>query len=1605
MINKIITLTLLLLAVACSAPVNDVTNGDGANTNTITLDNLDSLSLEYNASQDQIVDIELGPVHLSSGEIISNSNLFDITPNNSETAKVKIKVDSYDDDSDQFGSNTILVKGTSDGKLKFRVQIPRIADEYSLSVKSQQYPSLGLIKIKVKPNAIHSLGSVQSEVFKDLAPYNGLKEINEPYAVVSAADTTITLGPVVDEFGNKVLNGNLDVLVTNAYIGGGYKDKDDNITSQGTFSIIEGNVILPIHNFAPDLDVRVLAVISGAVGTSSDFNNLPPGKFIDQELTVVDSFVTVLGLTDEDLLDFGVVYIGRSEIKTLNIKNLGNAKIINLNTVVDAPFVKVGGTCESGSVLEPGQECSVDIQYSAQSRVFGHGALSITGRFSGVVLPEKRIELMAQSALPASLQLSLENNLIEFEPTPVGDVVSQIFTVVNMGDVAATNLRFIQPSPHPGQNVGFFTFRSPPASVPNDDPSLGEHCGQNLEPQKRCKVYIDFLPQGKVGNDILAGNVVIDDTNPITIFVKGRSFVNNFERVIGISAVKYNIRKDESDTVDIVVGPVRDIYGVPVADQDVQLEVFSWENEQKTIRRPLGLVSSPNLIIGSDDDLHTIRTDSQGYANFQLKSKVQDPVGPFVVEAKILDNEANVLAVGTNDQFKFVGVNLAFEFPIYNYARTVISNKTIKNVKLENKGSMNAQNVGLQFTEEYFILENEGTCYGISSATLNLDVNASCEFELSFTPNQRTAFFDYMKVTSSNFGTKGISDVYGIGISPVDLNSETPRFVATHIIGQNEALSGFVVFNNIGDETAINLAAKTLDENQSFNFQFTCESLESGRSCVLDFIYEPQTIPNPILNTQIAISGIGQQAGLLDEVKIPVEIIHSSMRFTTSDPGININRCYELQVEGFDTEEDNLDYSQNIPLSLSNEGAAGSFYFDLNCSTPISSVSIIANTYKTNKFYYKATAPGFHVLSANSPEIASAVKGFKIYKEPSSLAIAGGNSQNSYTDRVLNPSLILKVIDEDGNGIPNIPLSLTLLEDITQKTQLITNPTFNSGISGWTVTSGAQWFRGYGGSLRLASLTQAESATSTPMAVTPGSSYYYATRVSESIGTPGTAALKVQLINHANDQVIQEHILEGKKTQVFEFTPVGGQNFVKVKLSTVGYSTGTAVFVDGVFFTGSLDVATNNPVRYGVIQNTAPFVSGFTGEGEFKIDYKTGEIPALIAIKATSSYPTLIEPSALMNVNVEFPTNITGGLGDLRIAATGVTLDKNGGNNITALSSISGYNWNSTTKTLTLPANQIYDFNNVTIESNTTLKLNAPANKAFDWTSMYAKQSCLIDGKIEIKGFKTNNSQSTVNAVGLDGETLSASLPPYDIGNNGGQGGTGGYQEQYRSRTANASCFKACSWSYSGWSGWNWKAAYVQDSSYSRLSGGVGSAFKGGDGAPGRPGKYGTTIRPNGGNGGVGGVAGNDGGLFFLHCFLSLQGNGFIDVKGVAGGNGGNGGSGDYYVGAAFNSQNKYYSGLNPISIQETRRINISGGGGGGSGGDGGRGGKIVIKSKSLNHALKYEYTGGNPGIGGGAGPSTWNYPATNGLGGPGGNLGDFGFCQEVSGPMTVNCP
>lgn len=1328
---------ILLFLFSCSDK-KEVITVSGEINKVVRINDIESQVIKTQASE-ELIEVIIGPINMSNGELISESQQFKISSN---------------DDLKIFEGNKSIseVAGDSSGFLKFKVKPPTKSGLYSVSIKGLNIDSVnGLIYIQVEASDIVSFGNVTTNIYEDLPPYNKLKDENEKYAAYNNKDTLITVGPFYDQYNNLKTDKKIEVFLEKSSFSFQFDEEGQPLTSK-EIELINGYAYFYIN--------------TGGIGKNHQvtINIFDDGvKIKTATLGIIEYKFDFVGE-----VDFGTVFLGEEKENEFILLNDGNAIIEDPSFSINDPFIISGGSCQLISELKPEESCSLKIKVLAVNRTSITEVLKINLKVFDESVDEILYPVRVFSALPPSLKIL--SDLIIFEDQVVGKTAKQSFTVMNLGDINGINLRINQPASYAGFEQSFYTIRSPDINEPNDEPSFGKHCGEIIPPATKCRFIIEYTPIAQVGDIQRPATLIVDDSDPLVFFVKGASYINDYAENLPITLSKNELLKDNIDTIYGQVGVIRTNTN-QVVPFGTRVELLFYQTvldlDGETQKIYVGNFEAENKIIGSTPYINVASTNMFGIINFELKSRTLDNVGDFIIEARIVDSENRVLSKGFANG-SMIGADLKFSESSVSFNSNVINNPLKKIVTLTNDGRLRATNIKANFRNNQYTISDELSCVGIIIGSLNLDASSTCQLELLFNPQQKKRYNDELYLTTDTIGSLSPLFIYGQGINPVKLHSETLNISETFEI-DGEPLQKSITVSNVGDEDALDLKVSSILENQAFLFDYSCTNLIAGRNCLLTMEYLPiNFIPFAELKSDLLISATGSDSGVESELKIPMTILHSSMKYITDANGINTGDCFALQVSAKEIDNDPLDHSNDIELNLSSNGY-GFFYSNSNCTTLINSTKIPANTDLSEIYYYKPLESGLgtHTLRADTNTLASAVKSFKIYKEPTEIKIISGDSGSFFSGELYNEPISIKIIDEDGNGVPNIPVTFGFAK---LSLPLNSNSTFDSDLAGWTSSSlNVKKIEEYENSVRISSNNSVEYIISEQLTLEQEQEYIINLKIKKITGETFLRGARVEVFN-INDEVISSKELN--KEGVLNILLQNPPEIIYIKVSNIGVGLNSYIYVDDITISKILSIEQQNNSYNGILHladESFLQLSDTKGPGYINARYTGGSDgnESIINIYVNSED---INSSKVISINAEYPTKVKGTLGDLVISQSGFTLLKDGVDNSVNLNN-NNFNWSQDKKTLTLDGKKTYDFNSITIEEGTKLSFNY--NGTHGWTQLLSKENCNIHGEINTINANTNGSKTDFNTSSIDGEPLNMTIEDYlAFGGNGGNGGS-----------------------------------------------------------------------------------------------------------------------------------------------------------------------------------------------------------------------------------------
>jgi hypothetical protein len=263
-------------------------------------------------------------------------------------------------------------------------------------------------------------------------------------------------------------------------------------TTTLTFSFVVGST-----DYSADLDLVAGsqlfpngAVISDAAGNI--ISNLLPigaaaGSLMSNKALVIIGTPSTLAISEVGGFDYGPVAVGANVDHTFTITQSGVAPItITTGSGIAAPFTfkdgvfpGTGGTCNNGTILNSGANCTVVVTFSPTMLGLVNDTLLIDYN-TGLAPASASRSIEGTGAGPAQLTIS-DGVIYDFGPVARFSVAQRTFTITNIGPVTAT-----------GINTASLT--APFEFQGGAYPGTGGDCGPNLAASASCTISVTFEP-------------------------------------------------------------------------------------------------------------------------------------------------------------------------------------------------------------------------------------------------------------------------------------------------------------------------------------------------------------------------------------------------------------------------------------------------------------------------------------------------------------------------------------------------------------------------------------------------------------------------------------------------------------------------------------------------------------------------------------------------------------------------------------------------------------------------------------------------------------------------------------------------------------------------------------------------------------------------------------------------------------------------------------------------------------------------------------------------------------------------------------------------------
>lgn len=773
--------------------------------------------------------------------------------------------------------------------------------------------------VEVTAGTPYEIKSISSERYEDLSPYNGVKDLNEPWIVSADPDLTtyLSVGPINDKFGNAISSGTIQLTVS-----------DGSVVSTNPATISSGFAYFSYRPISTSKDLTVTAVLSDSAGT-----NLIKNTSMKLTNPVIEFM---------DTGDFSDMLDGETRDLTLRVRNSGSQAATNLSINISAPFLLLAeqsDSCKDRGSLKSQETCKIRIRYTRQTALTQNGFLQIIGQPSNFVTSTATTPLIVNNVEPANLILS--ESSITFPNTSCGLSNTKEVYVTNTGTYPATNINVTQPtSTVVGQAPYFKIILPPPDSAPSPNYADVINCGTTFPSGRRCRVFLEFLPLSIFPATPVTGLINADSIPSLAISMSGAAVPGQPSGDIPITFYKSGTTTPTStmfaqngQRTTVRVGPIADSCGNPVAN---------------------GTMVGATVTGGT---LNTIMTSTnQGISEFTWNA---------LSKPELLGNQTiTVISNGYSKQstLTFQGVNLTLSGPT-DLGQVVIERPTNFVYTLQNTGNIRADNISFSFNQP-LVLVDLGTC------AAGVSVNQSCTFTVGARPTQN---LDYNTSIFGSSGTPGINTPFLSGILVMGRGKPVITFDSTKYLFNDGLASGSVsrtmTITNTGPAISKNTQVSvtspyTIISNScptTLAVNASCSvTVSVPRNSALGAGYKSISVSNEVeTTTSQAVIGYA-------ELKFGTQA-YTYKKYYCTGP-------FTVSAIGINGVAQNISQNTNIDLS-SNTGKV-LFYSESTCNTKITNSLILANASVSNQFYLRSIAAETNLVQASSGSIPGDSRSF-----------------------------------------------------------------------------------------------------------------------------------------------------------------------------------------------------------------------------------------------------------------------------------------------------------------------------------------------------------------------------------------------------------------------------------------------------------------------------------------------------------------------------------------------------------------------------------------------------------------------------------------------------
>jgi hypothetical protein len=581
---------------------------------------------------------------------------------------------------------------------------------------------------------------------------------------------TVTLGPVVDECGNKL--NNIDTY--------------SSTVTAGTLSLSAGPFTNGGATFnwngsdnLTDMGTQTLTVTAGTITNSA---------------TLLFTGVNISLASNPS--NIGEINADSSVAKTWIVQNTGNqaTSITNISftnltnltltstDITGCATLPANGTCTVSALFAP--QITTDptsVQFSGQITVTSpsRGQSTATTQFLGF----------------SSHTLNVGNNDTQFYylgQAPAGVGLTKTINIRNNSSSSLNALNY-----------------SLSGTVTNWTLSPGT-CGVTLDPGLTCALQISYSSA-----DVVAGNKqsTLNITSgvrysTITLSLDLIGDINNINPSVPMSATVSAIPADGTTTTSVTAGPIKDLLGNQL---------------------PTGTAVYFSAGKGTIVEAQPLYTNASGTATVTVQS-VSNEVGNGTIRADVKNAASTVVASGFQT-IQFTGTNLVITSPAtpLDFGSVPIGQFQDETITVANTGTAAAPNLTITTDNAAFTLADLGTC-AIGSLNPGQSCNVVVRYNSSALVGTAGVTSTLTAVTSEPTGqNRSTLSLHAVSLLPATLTANIKTLAIP--LSSNNIYATQITLSNIGQDTLKNFTLSSNSANVLVSSYSGCNNLIGGGSC------------------------------------------------------------------------------------------------------------------------------------------------------------------------------------------------------------------------------------------------------------------------------------------------------------------------------------------------------------------------------------------------------------------------------------------------------------------------------------------------------------------------------------------------------------------------------------------------------------------------------------------------------------------------------------------------------------------------------------------------------------------------------------------------------